>query len=368
MRIWLLPSAFLPHRGGVEEATLQLGRALKERGHEVLIVTNRHPPDLAPEDVVEGLPVVRLSFAAPSMSSRSVARFALTFPRVVRSMLATPHRPEIVHVQCASSQLAFAVAFVKLSRANLVLTTQGETSVDADQLFQRSLYARLSLRTAARSAHAITACSAWTARHAEKIASPLGSATIIPNGIDPSQWQVTEPADAPVVATWGRHVRQKGLDLLMDAWPAVRAEIPSARLVIGGSGPDTPALVERGMPGVEFVGSLDRRGVADLLSRSRVVVVPSREEPFGIVALEAMASGRGVVWSTHGGLSEATGGLGWPADPANSHGLAQSILQALNSPGAPQLYREHAESFSWTRIVDQYLDVYRAVTDRKVVR
>ena len=306
--------------------------------------------------------VIRVPFVAPSGNPESIARFVLTFPRVLRSMFTMVPRPEIVHIQCASSQLMFAVAFARLSRARLILTTQGETSVDADQLFQDSLYARLSLRTAARGAHAITACSAWTAKHAERIASPIGKATIIPNGIDPSQWQVTDPTNEPIVVAWGRHVRQKGLDLLLDAWPAVQAEIPAARLLIGGSGPETPGLMAGAGPGVEFVGSLDRHGVAKLVSRGRIVVVPSREEPFGIVALEAMASGRGVVWSTHGGLLEATGGLGWPVDPASPNQLARSIVQALKSPGAPGQYRRHAETFAWTRVVDQYLNVYRAVT------
>jgi glycogen synthase len=365
MNIWLMPSAFHPHRGGVEEVTLQLGRFLKGRGHGVLVLTNRYPPDLPEGDTVDGLEVARFAFPAPGMSLASATRFASGFPRSLGAMLARSPRPDIVHVHCASSQLGFAAAFARLARARLVLTTHGEVDVDADCLFQESIYARTSLRLAAIAADGITACSSWTARSAARIAPILGEAVVIPNGVDPLQWEMTLPPDEPVVATWGRHVPQKGFDLLLDAWPLVRKILPSAVLLIGGEGAQSASLKARATDGVEFLGQVDRTGVAEMLRRTRIVVVPSRVEPFGIVALEAMAAGRAVVWSIHGGLNEATGGLGWSVDPQDRRALARTLVDALKATPDPRELRRHAEGLSWENQGTRYLDLYEQTLRRR---
>ena len=155
---------------------------------------------------------------------------------------------------------------------------------------------------------------------------------------------------------------QKGLDLLIEAFPLVRVEIPEAELRIGGSGTDTDALRSMAGPGVSFLGPLDRVGVQEMLTNSRVAVVPSRLEPFGIVALEAMATGRAVVWSNIGGLGEATRGHGWGVDPFDTEALANALVSALRSRPDPEVMRQVAEASSWTHICDQYLDVYAACT------
>ena len=149
---------------------------------------------------------------------------------------------------------------------------------------------------------------------------------------------------------------------MIDAFAGVRREMPDAVLLIGGDGPQTPALVEMAGEGVEFLGPLDRADVQTLLSRSRSAVVPSRLEPFGIVAVEAMASGRGVVWSTNGGLGDATGGLGWGVDPTNTRALVRALMAAHQEPLQPERARRHAETLSWARVCDRYeQDYYREV-------
>lgn len=167
----------------------------------------------------------------------------------------------------------------------------GEVAMDAHGIYQRSLYLRAVLRLATRSASALTACSEWAAEQASTIAPRFERAEVIPNGVDPAQWAVEPVPNARVVAAWGRHVIQKGFDLLMEAWGDVRRQVPGANLLIGGEGSETPRLRKLAGEGVEFHGPLDKSGVQRLLAQSRIAVVPSRIEPFGIVTLEAMASG-----------------------------------------------------------------------------
>jgi glycogen(starch) synthase len=361
MRIWLAPSAFFPHRGGVEEATLQLASEMLSRGHDVLVVVNRHPDELAARDHVEGIDVARVRFSAPRMHPVAALRFAASLATQVREVRALGARPDIVHVQCPSVQLPPVAAFARLARIPLVVTTQGEVVMDADNVFGRSFYLRTSLRIAARQSAALTACSDWARVQAADFATPFRGAEVIPNGADPAQWQVFPLPDEPVLCAWGRHVPQKGFDLLLRAFDRVREALPAARLLLGGDGPETSRLTAMAGAGVELVGPLDRSGVQDLLQRSRAAVVPSRLEPFGIVAVEAMAAGRGVVWSSIGGLRDATGGLGWPVDPNDTSALADAMVSAVSAPLDPRIVRAHAETLSWSALTDRYLAVYDRV-------
>jgi glycosyltransferase involved in cell wall biosynthesis len=109
------------------------------------------------------------------------------------------------------------------------------------------------------------------------------------------------PQDAPLAVCIGRVTRQKGQDVLLDAWPAVRAQCPEALLAIVGNGDDLPRLRRR-VPGVSFVAPVaDTR---DWLAAAHVVVLPSRWEGLPLLALEAMARGRSLVCSDIPGLAE----------------------------------------------------------------
>ena len=358
MNIWLMPSAFSPHLGGVEEVTLQLARGLTYKGHSVLVLTQRHPPELPARDRVEGIDVVRMVFPAPAKALAPATRYPISLLRTQAALLRQLPRPDIVNVHCASVQLGAAIPFTAFRRIPLVLSTHGELDVDADALFQTSVYARAMFRIGARRARVLTACSHWTAASAARVAGAFARATVIPNGIDIRDWPLLPPVSAPVVAAWGRHVSQKGFDLLLDAWPDVRRAVPDARLLIGGVGSETPQLEAARSAGVEFLGPLDRAHVKEMLSQARIGAVPSRLEPFGIVALEAMAAGRGVVWSTRGGLIEATGGLGWPVDPLNREELARGIVQGLRSETDQRPFRERAEELSVEAMTTAFLDAY----------
>ena len=359
MHLWVAPSAFFPHRGGVEELTFQLGLALQARGHSVRIVTHRHPPSLEQHETVETLVVSRMRFSAPTANAGALARFIGGECSVQRALDALSPLPDLVHIQCPSVQTAPLVLYARRHRIPLVVTSQGEVAMDANQIYQHSAFMRLSFRIAARSAAALTACSTWTAAQCTSFAPRFAEATVIPNGVSPEQWDVGPPPREPVLCAWGRHVPQKGFDLAIEAFAVLRDRIPDALLVIGGDGVETPRLRAMAGDGIEFVGALDREGVRRLLARSRAAVVPSRIEPFGIVALEALAAGRGLVYAAGTGLVEAAGQSGRPADVNDREGLAAAMESELVAPTAPATGRAWALDHSWDRICDRYLSVYR---------
>ncbi|WP_277452456.1 glycosyltransferase family 4 protein [Janibacter sp. DB-40] len=357
-RIWLAPSAFHPSRGGVEELTLQLAHEYRRRGHDVTVIVHRHPRHLPTEDTVEGVPVRRIDLDLPGGDPRRLLRYPLALRRQVGALDDVGPRPDIVHVQCAANQVLPLTLWAARRRVPMVLTTQGEVTMDAGRIYQKSAQMRAVLRLGSRRAAALTACSRRAGDDAATVASRFEHAEVVPNGVDPTQWQVTPLPSAPVFAAWGRHVPQKGFDLLIRAFATVREQEPDAVLRIGGDGPEREHLRALAGDGVEFLGPLDRSGVRSLLEGCRVAVVPSRLEPFGIVAVEAMAAGRGVVWSTNGGLADATGDAGWGVDPTDTAALSEAMVRAHRDPLAPSDARAHAESLGWDRIGGRYLDLY----------
>lgn len=366
MRVWLCPSAFHPHRGGVEELTLKLAQHLQRRGHEVIVVVHREPDDLPVCDVVEGVSVARPRFPSPGRSLRATAAFGAGSYGLQRQLDQLGPTPDLVHIQCPSNQTAAVTAFALRRQVPLVLTSQGEVVMDAGQVYQRSRYLRQVLRWSSRRASALSACSQWAVDQAAEFAPAFAHARAIPNGVDVADWEgLSDPVPEPILAAWGRHVPQKGFDLLLAAMPIVRDQVPAVRLLLGGVGPDSQQLRTLAGPETTFLGSLDRLGVRAMLGRARMAVIPSRIEPFGIVALEALAAGRQVVYSLGTGLPEAVGDQGVGVDTTDATLFAMAIVTALRAPIDPAAARHRASTLSWEAVTDRYEELYAAASTKR---
>jgi len=136
---------------------------------------------------------------------------------------------------------------------------------------------------------------------------------VIPSGIDTAWFAPTPLPERPTVAFVGRLVEKKGIDVLLRAWPAVRARVPEASLQILGDGPLSSLLGEAAAIGVTHVRPDPQRRaqqVRDLVRSARIVTTPSRTAADGdaesllLVNLEAQASGRPVVTTRHGGIPD----------------------------------------------------------------
>lgn len=183
----------------------------------------------------------------------------------------------------------------------------------------------------------------------------------------------------PVVLFVGRIQPLKGLDVAVEAFGRIRAEIPDARMVIvgGPSGPNGVTelrqiharVAELHLESrVEFVRPRPHQEIASYYRAADVLLVPSRSESFGLVAAEAQACGLPVVAARVGGLAytveDATSGFlvdDW--DPANFAAAAMKIL--LNEDLADRLSKgavEFAGRFSWEVAADRLLELYAGIT------
>jgi glycosyltransferase involved in cell wall biosynthesis len=204
---------------------------------------------------------------------------------------------------------------------------------------------------------------------------------VMPNGVDLQQLTVATPEDRaaarrrlgyddePLAACVGRLSRQKGQDVLLEAWPTVLSAVPDARLVLVGDGPDAAVLAARGAPAVELVGRRD--DVPDWLAAADVVVVPSRWEGMALVPLEALARGRSVVASDVTGVRECVpAGCGAVVPPDDARELATAVAARLadrrladreGAAGRTHVERAHDLAVTTTRLAQVYADVIAGV-------
>lgn len=201
-------------------------------------------------------------------------------------------------------------------------------------------------------------------------AEGLGPAEVVHNGI-PAGPPPRRGPFRPVIGFAGRLVPTKGAHVLLEAFGRVAQELPDARLILAGDGPERTSLERaaraRGLEGkVEFSGRMAPDELADRFREVAVHVVPSLwAEPFGIVAVEAMMRGQPVIASGAGGLAEIVvhGETGLLVPPNDPRALAGAMLELLQNPQralrmGDAAYRRALGEFTLERFYDRFATIY----------
>lgn len=212
---------------------------------------------------------------------------------------------------------------------------------------------------------------------------PADKIEMVPNGVDPHQFRAGRyntavrdryaAPDEKIILFVGRLVQEKGVQVLLDAVPRILAAIPKVKVVIAGKGPALePLRAQARLLGIDrhlyFTGFIDDITRNALYQSSSAAVFPSLYEPFGIVALEAMAARTPVVVADTGGLTEivAHGVDGLKCFPGNPSSLADQVITLLsNEPLARQLanraMKKVESEYSWQEIARQTRNIYQQV-------
>jgi glycosyltransferase involved in cell wall biosynthesis len=225
-------------------------------------------------------------------------------------------------------------------------------------------------RVAARFAHRQIAISAGLARYLSETEGFVSDAfTVVHYGIEPGPEPPAPPSEPRLVAV-GRLIPIKGLDVLLRAFAAARQEVPELTLEIAGAGPLESELRAGAPDGVVLLGRVSPPG--PLYERNAIVVVPSRGEGFGMVALEAAERGRAAIVSDVGGLPEivedGTTGLVVPREDVGA--LARAIVELARDParvralGAAARQRAVAQ-FSASAAAEGVACIYRQELSRR---
>jgi len=195
---------------------------------------------------------------------------------------------------------------------------------------------------------------------------------IVPEGLDLESWDGIRRAGrpegaSPSIVSVARQYRRKNTAVLVRAMALVREAIPGVRLTVLGDGPELPRL--RALVGsmnlsgsVELVGAVDGvREVRDQLARADVFCLPSRQEGFGIVFLEAMAAGLPIVAADCGAVPESAphGEVSILVAPDDVEGLAAALVDLLTNvelrdrlaTGGANRWRR----FGWPEVAGRFL-------------
>ncbi|HLL62510.1 MAG TPA: glycosyltransferase family 4 protein [Propionibacteriaceae bacterium] len=362
LRVGLVCPYSLESPGGVQNHVLGLADFLAERGHSPQVLA----PGALAADALRPLDPRRFTSAGSAVPVRyngSVAKVSfgpLTAGRVRRWLRVG--RFDLLHIH---EPVTPSIALLALWAAEqpVVGTFHAATP--------RSRSLRLAgtvLRTAVDKLDARIAVSE-TAR--QVVRRHLGTdATVVPNGIHFADFARTASPGLSGVRRrllfLGRTDEpRKGLDLLLDALPAIRRTEPDLEVVVAGEGHQPLP------PGCRRVGRVSEAEKVALLSTADVFVAPQRaRESFGIVLVEAMASGVPVVASDLAPFVDLLGPTSWDSAAAgtvfaagDSAALARAVIDQLRRPDPARTgrARRRARRYDWSAVGAQIEQVYRTV-------
>ncbi len=362
MRILFWTETFWPHIGGVEVLSTRLIVALRDRGHDLMVITREDLEELPQKTNYLGIPVYRFPFwKALADGMESLAEVRQQVLNLKRSFA-----PDVVHINAVGPGVFFQLCTAKACPAPTLVTLHGGWR--ARDLRRDSL-----LGNALRAADWVSGVSAAVLSAAHPFAPEIPArSSVIYNGLDaPALSPEPLPTDPPRLLCLGRVEREKGFDLALQALRALRDRFLHLRMVIAGDGLARADLQQQAAAlglteVVDFRGWVAPKEVPALMNSATVVLTPSRDESFNLVALEAALMARPVVATRVGGLPEvvASGHTGLLVDKEDSAALAAAIGFLLDHPErATEMgwaaRRRAQEVFSFARCVDGYEARYR---------
>jgi len=376
LKVLLFYASEIAALGGAELSVLSLAEGLTKRGHHTTILEFAATPSkrrLASGITVSSIP---RAFYPHLRRPGSWLRFSQSlwqFLKVVHQF-----KPDVVSVHFPTWQSPPVVAAHALPHKwRLVVTARG-SDIGTIPFSQPKLRRWQSLLF--QRADAVTAVSESLRRDMLALYPFLRSKVrVIYNAADPQWFEkgVVDPPGANLeryLLFVGAFQSIKGVDVLLHAWQRIQGRVPGLSLLLVGEGADFDSLVglseSLGVSGsVRFVGPKPQEDLLPLYRDAQLVVIPSRNEGFPRVALEAGACGSICVGSNVGGLPEVIEDriTGLLVEPESPEALAEAMLRALNLPaGLKQRMSTAArdkirQQFGYERMVGSYEELFQSL-------
>jgi len=365
MKIGLVIGAY-HSRGGLERVAVETARALRDRGHRVVVITQRAQPTPADHDIE----IVRVGGFKTQIAARA-ATFPIAATRAVGALAL-----DVLYAFGSSVLVPAVVRLPGAHRSWWQLANEEWPANTVDGLRRRmNPHHRITLALDAAVLgygvpHEVLAAGEWAAdeirRYYPRIADRV---SILPDGVNLGEFSYDADArgamrdawnvgDGPVLLCVATELRRKGLDTLFDGFKLVRNEIPTATLIVGGRAPaaDIRALaVARGVAdGVRAIGEIESMPAA--YSAADALMFPTRFDPWGLPIVEALACGTPVAASARAGASSAirdgeTGSL--ILDPKEPKQVAHATLAALYTRASRAQIRETVAHLDWPKVAEQ---------------
>ena len=367
MKIGIICPYSINKHGGVLDVILHLKAGLKEKGHEVRIITPR-PRGMEkasdPDVIFVG---VSTDFRSPSHTTTQVSSngdedLIMEILEREKFDILHFHEPWVPLLSRQILQLSNAVN-VATFHANVPETIMSRTVIKAVSPYLKSVMKYLDV---------LTAVSPAGAKYAQGISDK--EITIVPNGIDLDKYQFHSQLpknddEERLILYVGRLERRKGVKYLVKAFSIFQQKHPNTRLIIAGDGPDRDKLEllaeDLKVNNVEFLGFISEEKKKDLLQQADIFCSPAvYGESFGIVLLEAIATGTVCVAGNNSGYMDVmkeTGAISI-VDPHSTEEFARRLDLLSYDNNLRKLWKTWArlyiKQFDYPKVVDMYEKVY----------
>jgi len=372
MKIGLVCPYNMFRGGGVQECVLALREGIQKRGHKAYIITPQprdyRGPKVPGIIMIGGGTNIRTFFHTSGQVSASVDidRLKETLQREKFDVLHF-HEPwnPILSRQILTQSDAIHIGTFHAALPDKMMTKTIEKVITP---YTKSILGYLDIMTAVSPA-ATTYVKSLTSRRLN----------IIANGIDLSKFTHSKYPKASKEKTIfyiGRLEKRKGVKYLLKSFDLIQKVHPHYKLVIAGEGPDREKLEEfvsdNKMKNVSFLGFVSENKKIKLFHESDIFCSPAMYgESFGIVLLEAMASGCVVVAGNNNGYESVLRGTGQLSivNPKDTKEFARRLLLLASDTGLRQHWRKWAKEevlkYDYDTIIDQYVRLYEAAYSKK---
>ncbi|HEV2762025.1 MAG TPA: glycosyltransferase family 4 protein [Pyrinomonadaceae bacterium] len=376
MKILFALTYYRPHVSGLTVFAARLAEALAARGHEMTVLTSRHRDELAGEETIEGVRVVRVPVAfsvskgavMPSYGSEA-RRLLRAQELVVAHLPATPSEAVVLPIlaRYGARRPVVAVYYCDVRLPGGLLNRAVEQALMLTNVAACAQAARVLTLTEDYARH-----SPVLRRFREKCVeiTPAVEFAPAPAEVVAAFRRRHAPRGQRLVGMAARFAAEKGVEHLLEALPALRREVGEVKLLFTGDPSSVigearyweqlrPLLTRAGADSHAFLGTLDLGELAAFYGACDVTVLPSTNstEAFGLVQLESMLCGTPVVASDLPGVRVPVGatGMGRVVPPGDAAALALALADVIRSRARLVRPREEIERlFSFGRMVGEY--------------
>lgn len=350
MKILTVLTYYRPHTSGLTIYAERLARAFAKRGHEVTVMTTHFDPSLPLEENMDGVRIIRV----PVLARVSKGVIAPTFGWVA-TKLAWEH--DVVQMHLPQFDAPGVALRARLFGKPAVLTYHCDVQLPQG-LFNRLVNTVLDFQNnmaGMLANHIVTYTqdyadhSPFLSRYASKltpILPPVEMPDPLPGAVSAFAENQHTTERKPVIGMAARFASEKGVEVLLDAMPAILAKYPHAQVLFAGTYQNVmgeQAYSNRLMPRIheyeiqghwKFLGNLDPVQMAAFYPNLNVITVPSLNstEAFGLVQIEAMMNGVPSVPSALPGVRRPVQmhNMGVVSEIGSSESLANAILEVLD--------------------------------------
>jgi glycosyltransferase involved in cell wall biosynthesis len=352
MKILTVLTYYRPHTSGLTIYAERLVRTFAKRGHQVTVMTTQFDPSLPREEMIDGVKIIRV----PVVARISKGVIAPTFGQVATKLV---RQHDVVQMHLPQFDAPGVALRGRLFGKPAVLTYHCDLLLPPG-FFNRIVNTVVNLMNhtaGVLSNHIVTytqdyaSNSPYLSRYASKltpILPPVELPSPLPGAVEAFAEEHHVEARRPVIGMAARFAAEKGIEVLLDAMPAILKKYPRAQVLFAGTYQNVmgeQAYSDRLMPRIRdyeaaghwtFLGNLDPVQMAAFYPNLDVLTVPSLNstEAFGLVQIEAMMNGVACVPSALPGVRQPVSmhGMGRVAKIGDSADLAACILEVLNEP------------------------------------